>query len=70
MLAAKKLNLPTEQCLVVEDAVPGILAAAAAKMKAVAVGAAQGCSSANCSYPNLEGIDIDALLDWEIYAKE
>lgn len=38
IIAAKKLNLPNEECLVVEDSVAGIIAAKAANMKTLGVG--------------------------------
>ena len=38
LVAAKKLGLPAEECLVVEDAAAGIQAAKAAGMKSLAVG--------------------------------
>lgn len=37
LLAAKKLNLDTAECLVLEDAISGVQAAKAAKMKCIAV---------------------------------
>jgi len=42
LLAAERLGLPPEQCLVVEDAEAGVTAALAAGMRVVAVGAATG----------------------------
>lgn len=62
LLAAKLLGLRPEQCFVVEDAVPGIKAAAAAGSKPVAVGPAQGCEGARYSLPSLECVNVDALL--------
>lgn len=38
LIAAKKLNLPKEECLVVEDSEAGIVAAKAAKMRSLGVG--------------------------------
>lgn len=38
LIAAKKLNLPAEECLVVEDSAAGIVAAKAANMKSLGVG--------------------------------
>ncbi len=62
LLAAERLNLPPLQCSVVEDAVPGILAAAAAGMTPIAVGAAQGCDAAKYGFPGLKDADVDVLL--------
>lgn len=38
LIAAEKLNLPVEECLVVEDSAAGIVAAKAANMKSLGVG--------------------------------
>ena len=37
LCAAKQLGIPSEECLVVEDALPGVAAARAAKMRVVAI---------------------------------
>ncbi len=46
LLAAKKLSIPPDQCLVFEDAEAGVEAAIAAGMKCVGVGTAQQLSNA------------------------
>lgn len=58
LMAAKKLGIPPENCIVVEDAVSGIQAAVAAGMTGVAIGDAKGCSLAKYSIESL-----DQLLD-------
>ncbi len=55
LYAANALSISPEFCLVVEDAVSGIIAANAAGMDSAAVGDAMGCSSATYS--------IDGLAD-------
>lgn len=60
LVAAKKLGLPAEECLVVEDSAAGIVAAKAAKMKSLGVGP---------EYRQL-GADYEALnllcdIDWD-----
>lgn len=62
LLAAKRLDLRPGQCSVVEDAVPGILAAKAAGMTPIAVGAAWRCGAAKYGFPSLEDADADVLL--------
>jgi beta-phosphoglucomutase len=47
LLAAKKVNIPTNQCLVFEDAEAGIEAAVAAGMKCVGVGSVEQLHRAN-----------------------
>lgn len=66
LLAAAKLQVRPEECVVVEDAVAGIDAALAGKMKAVAVGAAAGYAKAQAAFPDLSKISIEALLEDEI----
>lgn len=61
-LAAKMLNLLPEECIVVEDAVPGIQAASAAGAKPVAVGSAQGCDGAKYSVSDLNKLNIEEFL--------
>ncbi len=57
-VAAEKLGIPPENCIVVEDAVSGIEAAVAAGMTGVAVGAAKGCGLARYCLDS-----IDLLMD-------
>lgn len=54
--AAKQLNLPPENCLVVEDAASGVEAALAAKMGVVGIGDRQRVGSAHLVLENLDGI--------------
>ncbi len=64
LLAAKKLGLPPEDCVVVEDADAGIKAAAAAGMKAVGVGSASNCpTKADVKAKDLSFVSIDEILD-------
>jgi beta-phosphoglucomutase len=62
LLAAAKLQIRPEDCVVVEDAAAGIDAAVTGKMKAVAVGAAAGYEKARLGLRDLTGISIDELL--------
>lgn len=57
LLAAKRLGISPEECLVVEDALYGVDAAKAAGMKVVAV------STGACSREELDGGDADAVID-------
>lgn len=61
-LAARLLGVPAEECVVFEDAHPGVEAAVAAGALAVAVGAAQGDPRAVCSVEGLDRFDLDAFL--------
>lgn len=61
LIAAKKLGLKAEDCLVVEDSEAGIIAAKRGGMKAMAVGPAQGVEQADYAF---EGLD-DSRLNWE-----
>ena len=47
LVAAAKLGLPADRCVVVEDAYAGIAAGKAAGMKTVGVGTAQNCPDAD-----------------------
>ena len=58
LLAAEELGLPAEECLVVEDADAGVEAAVNAKMRVLAVGAAQGNQKAHLQSGTLEDIDL------------
>jgi len=61
-LAAQRLGVPREQCLVVEDADAGVEAALAAGMNVLAVGSANGHPKATLSAENLAQITPDELL--------
>lgn len=63
LLAAAKLGLSPEQCVVVEDAEAGIDAALAAGMKAAAVSAAAGYPAAHISGADLASIRLERLLE-------
>ncbi|MEW6095248.1 MAG: HAD family phosphatase [bacterium] len=70
LLAAKKLNLNPEQCLVLEDAVSGVEAAKSANMKCIAIPNqfTQGLdfSNADLVANSLEEIDKSILGSWVI----
>jgi len=61
-LAAQRMGVPSEQCLVVEDADAGVEAALAAGMSVLAVGSANGHPQATLSAENLAQITPDELL--------
>ncbi|EGT3617241.1 beta-phosphoglucomutase [Clostridium perfringens] len=56
ILAADKLNLLPEECIVVEDAKAGVEAALAGNMKVVAIGDAVKCNKANFNLDNLKDL--------------
>lgn len=60
LVAAKKLGLPAEECLVVEDAAAGIQAAKAAGMKSLAVGPYYEKLGATYQAPGLYAVN-----DWK-----
>jgi beta-phosphoglucomutase len=60
-LAAQRMGVPSEQCLVVEDADAGVEAALAAGMSVLAVGSANGHPKATLSAENLAQITPDKL---------
>ncbi|MGF7030929.1 beta-phosphoglucomutase [Paenibacillus mucilaginosus] len=62
LLAAEKLGLRAEQCVVVEDAEAGIEAALAAGMKAAAVSAAANYPGAHVRGADLREIGVGQLL--------
>ncbi|GJM76067.1 hypothetical protein HMSSN036_82830 [Paenibacillus macerans] len=49
LLAAGKLGVPPEACLVVEDAEAGVVAAKRGGMEAAAIGEARSCQEADYS---------------------
>jgi beta-phosphoglucomutase len=63
LLAAAQLQIRPEECVVIEDAVAGIDAALAGKMKAVAVGAAAGYAKAHVGFKDLTEISVAELLN-------
>ena len=60
LVAARKLELPPQECLVVEDAAAGIEAAAAGQMKSLGVGPFYNALQANYKAPML-----CQVKDWE-----
>ena len=61
-LAAQRMGVSSEQCLVVEDADAGVEAALAAGMSVLAVGSANGHPKATLSAENLAHITPDEFL--------
>lgn len=61
-IAARRLGVSPEECLVVEDAAAGVEAGLAAGMRVLAVGPAAGHSRAARSAENLSCISADELL--------
>jgi beta-phosphoglucomutase len=57
-VAARKLGVPPEACLVVEDAAAGVAAARAAGMRCLAVGAAQDAPGADYRAPDLTTFSV------------
>jgi beta-phosphoglucomutase len=62
LLAAEKLGVRPEECVVIEDAQAGIDAAIAAGMIAVGVGSAANCFNAHIKLTDLSNVNIDQLL--------
>lgn len=60
LIAAQKLGLPPEECLVVEDSAAGIEAAAAGGMKSLGVGPFYAALGADYAAADLKGV-----TDWE-----
>lgn len=63
LLAAKRLGLKPDECLVVEDAEAGISAALAGGMKALAVGSAVLDNRAHLSAKDLSKITVKQMID-------
>ena len=61
-IAAMRLGVSSEECLVVEDAEAGVEAGLAAGMSVLAVGAAAGRPRATRSAENLSCVTVDELL--------
>jgi beta-phosphoglucomutase len=61
-LAAHRVGVLPEQCLVVEDAHAGVEAGLAAGMRVLAVGSATNHPSANLRAEDLSAISLDAML--------
>ena len=62
LLAAQKLGINPEECLVVEDADAGVEAAIAGNMKVLAVGYASSNNKANYKFKDLSLVDIKEVL--------
>src|ERR1035441_8928189 len=61
-IAAMRLGISSEECLVVEDAKAGVEAGLAAGMSVLAVGAAAGHPGATRSAEDLSSVTVDELL--------
>jgi len=62
LLAARRMGMAPEACIVVEDAAAGVEAAVAAGMKVLAVGFAAGHPKADWSAPDLDAIRAGRIL--------
>jgi HAD superfamily hydrolase (TIGR01509 family) len=62
LLAAKRLGLPPSECLVVEDAVAGIVAANSAGMRSLGIGTPEMLPNATTIVRDLSEITPDRLL--------
>lgn len=63
LLAASRLGIAPENCLVVEDAASGVEGAVSGGFRCLAVGAAQEHPGADWSAPNLAGVSAERLID-------
>ena len=63
LIAAERLSLAPQECLVVEDAKAGIEAALAGKMKAMGVGAAQDDERAHIQVKDMASVTVDQMLN-------
>lgn len=61
LIAAKKLNINPENCVVVEDAIAGVQAANAAKMVSIGIGDAKVLSEADYIFKDITQITSDFL---------
>ncbi len=62
LLAAEKVGVSPDHCLVVEDAVAGIESARRAGMKALGIGTKERLPNASIVIPDLSAIAVDELL--------
>jgi beta-phosphoglucomutase len=69
-LAAQRVGISPEECLVVEDADAGVEAALAAGMSVLAVGSANGHPKATLSAENLAHITLDEFLLTNVSPRE
>ena len=63
LLAAERLGVSPEECLVVEDAEAGIAAGKAAGMCTLGLGPSERVGSADCQLPDLEGVTLGRLRE-------
>ena len=63
LLAAKKLHIQPQNCLVVEDADAGVEAGLAGGMKVLAVGYASGNKNAHLGMKDLESFDYEMMMN-------
>lgn len=61
--AARRLGVPAERCVVIEDSAAGVQAARSAGMRVIGVGPAQRLAAADRVVATLAGLDADALLE-------
>lgn len=66
LMAASKLKLKPETCIVVEDAEAGIEAAHAAGMKAIGVGSSTRLQKADLIVPHVRQIDLKQVLNLQL----
>lgn len=59
--AAKQMNLLPKNCVVVEDAPAGIIAALSANMKVIGIGKSNELHTANLVIENSKNLSIDLL---------
>ena len=62
LYAAAQMDLPPEQCIVVEDARSGVQAALAAGMIAVGIGPVERVGDAHFRYDTTADVDLDQIL--------
>ena len=62
LLAAKKLAVTPQKCIVIEDAVAGIKAARSAGMKSIGIGDKDLLSEADYVFKSTEQINSEQLL--------
>lgn len=63
LIAAKKMNVEPESCIVFEDAVAGIEAANNAKMTSIGIGEANVLSEADFNFQDFTEIDLDFIKE-------
>lgn len=63
LIAAKKMNVEPECCIVFEDAVAGIEAANNAKMTSIGIGEVNVLSEADFNFRDFTEIDLDFIKE-------